>query len=642
LGKPYDKELEKLSEIYDWAIKTPITELEAFFKKSAKTPMYVIGSGGSFSATTFTTMLHQQIGTIARCLTPLEFLGYENIDRNCSILIITAGGNNKDILSSFDKAVELKPKYLGILCASTNNKLTQKASKVQNVFIHAIKLPIGKDGFLATNSLLATIIWITRAYIENFSLEYEIPNSLHSLSYCNLTIDEFNNELVNKLKVFEKKETIVLLYDNWGKTAAIDAESKLIESGLVNVQLADYRNFAHGRHNWLDKNKQKTGLIALVNPDCEKIASKTVSLIPEYIPTVELSTIFDGPIASLDLLVKILYTVKFFGKIKKIDPGRPQVASFGRKIYHLSTPKKNNSVTRFEKLALQRKFSNSIIDEKKIKALKNFIKNLENAKFGGVIFDYDGTLCNPENRFKQPSKEIGILLTNLLKNEIVIGIATGRGKSVRNELQKIIPNKFWPRLLLGYYNCADIGSLDDNSKPNVKQKTDSDLENFFQLLVENNIIENSSKVEKRPKQISIQSNYLTANDLIQKIQDLQINNNSIRIVESSHSIDILAPGVSKINLKKMMEKKIKREKFSILCIGDKGKWPGNDFDLLSTKFSLSVDEVSDDYRNCWNLLGYNNKGEMATLEYFKNLRVKKGNFHIYTNPRISNNRGDLN
>jgi len=304
--------------------------------------MYVIGSGGSFSATTFTTMLHQQIGTIARCLTPLEFLGYENVDSNCSILIITAGGNNQDVLSSFDKAVELKPKFLGILCASANNKLTKKASKIPSVFIHAVKLLIGKDGFLATNSLLATLIWITRAYIENFSLEYEIPNSLHSLTYSNLTADEFYDGLERKWHLLEKKETIVLLYDNWGKTAAIDAESKLVEAGLVNVQLADYRNFAHGRHNWLDKNKQKTGLIALVNPDCEKIASKTLSLIPEHIPTVELSTIFDGPIASLDLLVKILYTVKFFGKIKKIDPGRPQVATFGRKLYHLSMAKKNN------------------------------------------------------------------------------------------------------------------------------------------------------------------------------------------------------------------------------------------------------------------------------------------------------------
>jgi len=74
LGKSYSKELEKLSEVYDWANKTPIDNLSNFVTRSANTPLYVIGSGGSFSATTFASILHQEIGMIARCITPLEFL----------------------------------------------------------------------------------------------------------------------------------------------------------------------------------------------------------------------------------------------------------------------------------------------------------------------------------------------------------------------------------------------------------------------------------------------------------------------------------------------------------------------------------------------------------------------------------------
>ena len=33
MGKPYVKELEKLSEVYDWATKTPIDELSKFVKR---------------------------------------------------------------------------------------------------------------------------------------------------------------------------------------------------------------------------------------------------------------------------------------------------------------------------------------------------------------------------------------------------------------------------------------------------------------------------------------------------------------------------------------------------------------------------------------------------------------------------------
>lgn len=34
---------------------------------------------------------------------------------------------------------------------------------------------------------------------------------------------------------------------------------------------------------------------------------------------------------------------------------------------------------------------------------------------------------------------------------------------------------------------------------------------------------------------------------------------------------------------------------------DSGQWPGNDFELLSSNNSLSVDSVSSLYETCWNM-----------------------------------------
>jgi fructoselysine-6-P-deglycase FrlB-like protein len=619
LGKPYAHELEKLIEIYDWAKTTPIDELSEFVKNSAKTPLYVIGSGGSFSATTFASLLHQHIGMIARCLTPLEFLEFETIDKNCSILIVTASGNNTDILSAFDKAVKLQPKNLGILCASTINKLTKKAAKVPNIFIHAVKLPTGKDGFLATNSLIATLIWLCRSYIESYSLPYEIPR-LNQLAFQEKSQQKFEDSLNSKLTSLCDKETIVCLYDNWGKTAAIDAESKLVESGLVNVQLTDYRNFAHGRHNWLDKNKEKTAIIAFITPQCEQLAIKTLNLIPEYVPTMSLSTKYDGPIASIGLLIQVFYLVKFFGNLRKIDPGRPGVADFGRKIYHLSIPKNtSNSSSNFEKLALRKKFGNVNPNDKetklRIQYMYKFIEKFSKEKFGAVIFDYDGTLCDHKNRFKQPSKEIGYLLSKLLENNIYVGIATGRGKSVRQELQEIIPKNLWSNLLIGYYNCGDIGSLNDNLKPETNKNTNHELKNFVNLLKEKQIISALYVSEERPKQISLQLSGIGAMDLIDIAKDIGINLETLKIVESSHSIDLLVPSVSKLNLFDEIKMKISSP-LQILCVGDRGKFPGNDFELLDTEFSLSVDECNNNPNKCWNLLPLTIYGEHGVLEYF--------------------------
>lgn len=632
MGRPYAQELERLSEVYDWATKTPIDELSKFVKKSEKTPLYVIGSGGSFSATNFASLLHQEIGTMAKCVTPLEFLQYENVDSNCSVLIITAGGNNSDILASFDKAVNLKPRNLGILCASENNKLTRKASKIPNVFIHALKLPTGKDGFLATNSLIATLIWLCRAYIESYSLSYEIP-PLSQLVFQGKSEKKFHEELIARLDKFHDCETIVLLYDKWGKTSAIDSESKLVEAGLINVQLSDYRNFAHGRHNWLDKNKKTTGLLALVTPQSSELATKTLKLIPEYIPTSSITTNYDGPIAAISLLIQIFYLVKFFGRLREIDPGRPGVADFGSKIYHLSIPKSNSALNEFEKLALRRKFGNSNVYDNTIKtgtkSLRRFISMLEEEKFRAVIFDYDGTLCDPENRFAHPSNKIGELLTTLLRNGIVVGVATGRGKSVRKELQKIIPKSLWPNLFVGYYNCADISTLDDETRPDVSSNLDPELDSFLQFLTKHDLIKDY-KIEIRPKQISLEAR-ISATDMIESVRAIDEGKlQKIRIVESSHSMDIIPNEISKLNLYNLIKKNIEKtnSQLEVLCIGDKGKFPGNDFELLATKYSLSVDQVSDSPSTCWNLVPNAIKGEQATIFYMNHFSFVKHYFKV--------------
>lgn len=621
MGKPYARELEALPAIYDWARSVPIDQLAEFVKRSSKNPLYVIGSGGSFSAAVFASLLHRHIGMIAQSLTPLEFLE-SDIRNDCSILIITAGGNNTDILSSFDKAVRIKPKNLGILCASTSNKLTRMASKETNVIIHAVKLPTGKDGFLATNSLLATLVWLCRAYITSHSLPYAIP-SMDRLVFDRKTQHGFEEMINSKLENLKSKETLVCIYDNWGKPAAIDIESKLIEAGLVNVQLSDYRNFAHGRHNWLDKNGEKTGLISLVNPQCEQLAMKTQRLIPEYVPVTSLIARHDGPIASLSLVIQVMHLVKFFGQIKRIDPGQPGVAIFGRKMYHLSIPKNSpDTLTKFEKLALRRKFGHASINKDtkaRLQYLKRFTGGISRQKFEAVIFDYDGTICNTENRLGHPSKKIGSLITDLLQHDIVVGIATGRGKSVRTALQKTILKDYWSRLLIGYYNCSSIGDLKDSSKPNKNEEMDAYLNEFLTVLQDSKIVsKNCLKV--RPKQISIQSNKHMTKDLLYGVQELAKNSKNVKIVESGHSIDILPLYVSKLNLIDHIQKIIAPQS-QILCIGDSGDPPGNDSELLDQEFSLSVDTTSQNPSNCWNLLPKPMHGEDGVLEYFKHAKL---------------------
>ncbi len=633
MGKPYSQELEKIPDTYNWAKEIPIDNLIEFVKRSKDTPLYVIGSGGSFSATTFVSLLHQHIGRVARCITPLEFLEFENIDNNCSVLIVTAGGNNRDILSAFDKAVKIKPKNLGIVCASINNKLTKKSLEIKNALVHAVRLPTRKDGFLATNSLVATLVWTCRAYIEAHSLSYQLPN-INDLVFQEQSKIEFEEEIFKQLDDFVDCKTVVCLYDNWGKTAATDTESKLVEAGLANVQLADYRNFAHGRHNWLDKNKESTCLIALVNPNCEQLANKTLKLIPDYTPKIAISTNYEGPVGAISLLIQILHVVKFFGNIRKNDPGRPGVADFGRKIYHLPIPKTNsNSFTKSEEFAIRKKFghcnTNDPETKTRVKHLQKFLKNISEVKFGAVVFDYDGTLCNAEHRTTQPSKDISNKLIQLLENEITIGIATGRGKSVRIALQKIIPEKYWSKILIGYYNCSDTDYLDNNNAPNKELTNDPNLLEMIEFLIKQKIV-SENNITSRQKQITLEDIDFDAKFLIQKIKSIDIQKlQNVKIVESTHSLDLLKDDVSKLTLVDQIKQEISKS-YDVLCIGDKGKEPGNDFELLSSRWSLSVDMISGDVETCWNLIASQKNGEYATCEYMDKFDMRKKYFTVKT------------
>ncbi|MDZ7639084.1 MAG: HAD hydrolase family protein [Bryobacterales bacterium] len=74
------------------------------------------------------------------------------------------------------------------------------------------------------------------------------------------------------------------------------------------------------------------------------------------------------------------------------------------------------------------------------------------AKFGAVVFDYDGTLCHSVNRFDGIRNEVATALNQLLEDGILIGIATGRGGSVQKDISRHLTESLQVNVLIGYHN----------------------------------------------------------------------------------------------------------------------------------------------------------------------------------------------
>lgn len=623
MGRPFEKELNKMENTFQWAIKQEVSEIRSELLHNKLIPLFIVGSGGSLSACQYAAILFQQYGMMAKAVTPLELFYSKYALRNSNILFISASGKNTDILFAYKIAINLEPNRIFSLCMKRNSPLAKLANEISISRNYEFDIPSGKDGFLATNSLISFFVIIYKIFKQpSDSDPLAIP---YKESFTGM------GDFLNKVS---PNHTFNILYAGLGYPVAVDVESKLVEAALADVIISDYRNFGHGRHHWFAKRKASSAIIAIITPEEELIAQRTLSLLPSDIPTLIIRSNYDNSFASIDLLIKSFYFVDALGKLQNIDPGRPGVPDYGSKLYNLrytSLFKEKTEIKNLEQIAILRKIKlpsiNLLVLEEKIfwnNAYKNFKDVLKSTEFGSIIFDYDGTLCSSSSRYTGIDKNVTKELIKILERGLVIGIATGRGQSVRKDLYSKIPIKYHSRVIIGYYNCADIGELKNTCLPIKKGIKNILLQNIFELIKSYSFPEEVCP-ELKPNQVTVEiKNKKNWQKVRLIIIDLVLSKNyaGVQILESSHSIDIIdQTSTCKLNIlsycKKIAKKNAKAQ--NCLCIGDKGQWPGNDYQLLSSPYSLSVDEVSSLSGMCWNLVPPGIKNTMATLYYLSYL-----------------------
>lgn len=627
--------MQHLSETYSWALDAPIESLIAGVSASASMPLVAVGSGGSFTAAHLACALHQHYtGMVSKPVTPLELISSPFRVRSLAAMILSAGGSNIDIISAFENIVEREPRRCMVLCLRKDSKLTRRAHSYRFVDLLSLNPPSFKDGFLATNSLLAFSVLLVRAYAEVFSKGSSLPHEFEAL----LSFSSGTRSIKGLLKdcaPLWKRETIIVLYGPSVASAALDLESKFSEGALGNTQLADFRNFAHGRHHWIAKRGSKTGVLAIFANDEIALAERTLRLIPATVPVARICLPSIGPVANIEALIAVFHLVGAAGEQQGIDPGRPSVPEFGRRIYSLRVAHEmKEDFTSPEKTAIARKLGcevQELQDHQDFNlwqdAYRHFVERLEKASFGAILFDYDGTLCDERDRFLGLREDIIHHLTRLLQSGILIGVATGRGKSVREDLQKVLPKKLWRGVYLGYYNGSDLADLCDDRHPKSSLESSEALKAVLDAVSKHPIMSAIATYEARQTQISVQPKLAATAELSWRVLQQLAHVHGLRPVRSSHSIDLVQQDVSKRSLLALLEGKV-ASGAHVLLIGDKGQWPGNDYDLLSAPDSLSVDEVSADPDTCWNLAIAGCRGVQATLAYLDALQIFGDTFKI--------------
>lgn len=624
MGKPFKEELKKLSETIRWAEQQDVTRLAQFlFAENKQIPLVCIGSGGSLSACHYAVQLYQQRnGVLAQAMTPLQLMyaGY-NIIRSSKLLFLSASGKNKDILSAIKYGVKYNETGMMSLTLRKNNPTEELLEQYPKVQRWCENIPSEKDGFLATNSLLATFTLLCKAACAS-----KYQDSRFKLN--DLQPETFNLNL-------SVIQNFIVMYGATGEPVAWDIESKLTEAALGSALLSDYRNFGHGRHHWFDKRGENSCIIALVTPVERELAYKTIGCLPKSVPVIYIETELDGPQASIDMLLKAFRFVNDLGEARGIDPGKPGVPGYGRLLYNLNYYKLTNCILPAEKaldVAVLRKLGIAGRENVPLwvyysESCQRFVRQLNRGRFTTVAFDYDGTLSASDHKSRFTNglcDEIRDALMPLLENGVQIVVATGRGKSVGESFQESIDQKYWLQIKVGYYNGACLLTLgdEDELKKWKKQHFDSELkelEEELKLRLPAECV--GYKFEERSLQLSIEGEMTQAESQLvydtcrEIIWDKQMK--GIRVWRSSHSMDIVV-------YREVSKLRVIEDPEHTLCIGDYGTVEGNDYEMLTSKYSLSVDRVSKNTESCWNIAPSGMKGLDATLYYISRMKANEG------------------
>jgi hypothetical protein len=329
--------------------------------------------------------------------------------------------------------------------------------------------------------------------------------------------------------------------------------------------------------------------------------------------------------ACLRLLVASMRAVGDIAAEVGVDPTRPSVPEFGRHLYNLPIKKLVNSEP---KNAITQKVmalgagrpDDSLIGVYR-EGFEAWRKEFSKQKFGGLVVDYDGTVCATSRRYQLPDHSIQDAILRVLKDGLYLGFATGRGKSIHKDLRQWIPKEYWHQIFLGLYNGAVRIRLTDEL-PDLR--TPTPLMNSIESRLSTWPFANLIEIETRVGQVSISTlagSFFHDLSLSRGVSDLLMEAPMIdaKVVSSGHSVDIVAPDTTKVTVLHDVEGACGRP---VMAIGDQGQSGGNDYELLAaTKWSLSVDRCSADPTRCWRISRRDRRGPSALEEILTRLKL---------------------
>ena len=640
----YDQELDRLGETYELARIANIEQLKVGIVNASEASIIGVGSGGSFTVASLLCTLHEAYtGRVSRPSTPLEIISNPTLASASPIFFVSAEGKNPDIVEALRRARWHSARDLHVLTNRGISPLQETLATLTDVNTHIFELE-HKDGYLATNSLILDAVIVARAYEELDRHDDHIPQGIEELKLNDQSINDWLESAEAFAQKAASRHGVIVLHSPALKPVAADLESKLSEAALLHCQVADLRSFAHGRHSWLTERAGDNVVLALVDPSCERLWQETHDLISPEIETLTLKIAGSRPRDLLSGLIAELKLVSLFAKALNKDPAKPTVAQFGRQLYYIDLPKlveqpqHQPDTAELSKFAVLGAHWPSITHAEPMHRTASSIRSsLSDRPFRALVLDYDGTISSSNRRDIPPTGQVAGHLEKLVKHGVVLGIASGRGDSIQTQLRLVLPETNWPKIKLGLFSGGWIGDL---SSEIPQESHTSEFLNHAARIV-HNLKHAGVPIDKvrlyHPHQVSVRFRPgIEAQGMWFVIVDAlrQAGVDFSNVVRSRHSVDILAPGISKSRLITHLVQAHKLDPYQVLTMGDQGAWPGNDSSLLDHKFSLSVATPSRKLDRGWKFAPAHKRDVDATLWYLEAITLLDTGYFTFDSAKL--------
>ena len=333
----FSDSLAHFNDVLTWAQNQDVDGLRSFLLSESHLPLLGISSGGASSPLHYACLMYGTANGIGRAITPLEFASIsDNAVKNSKVLILSNSGHGVDPEYTGRRAFTLNPgRSACITTPSSDNVLIPRAEKTgASAFIYDWP-SFGCTGFVSSLSHIATFGLFYKAFTGDSDFASKLAFS---------PVPESNFVYRTRVAGGEVKplgsyKHYIVLYGGYGEPAAIDLETKFHESGIASVQLADYRNFTHGRFIFESNNFDDTCIVLLRTPREKKFSEQAIleakgihkgkstgvlpDLFPADMPVVIIDTEHDSPLASIDLLMKSQVFFSAAADSAEIEPFNP-------------------------------------------------------------------------------------------------------------------------------------------------------------------------------------------------------------------------------------------------------------------------------------------------------------------------------